>query len=106
MLTQVGAFHSYNGGLNQIIISDINQDGVPDVVVGPSYRSGFFLRLGAGLLQPTAIELGTPPITTYAVSIGDFNNDGSPTSRSLLTEKAASLFTPEPAAGASPLQLI
>ncbi len=77
-LTQAGMLYSYNFGLNQIVISDVNGDGIPDAVVGSLYGAGYFLGIGNGALQPTAVTFGSPPITTYAIAVGDFNNDGIP----------------------------
>ncbi len=59
-----------------VVVSDINRDGKPDVVVGDSDASTVAVLLGdgnGGLGAPTHHFVGHLP---YFIAVADFNNDG------------------------------
>ena len=68
-----------------IAVTDINQDGIPDLVLGgggPQGQVGVFFGNGDGTFQPIAISVfqsgGGNYVDIVALGVGDINGDGRP----------------------------
>lgn len=66
-----------NSSLRAVVVADVNNDGLPDVIVGDIARRGIVVLLGLGdgtLLPHKRIDVG--PVR--ALASADFNKDGKP----------------------------
>ncbi len=79
---QPGAEQVLDVGCSSIAIGDLDQDSIPDLVVGSSYwvdDERVFVLLGNGdATFQTAVDCAVGDDGYHAVAIGDLNNDGNP----------------------------
>ncbi|PQA59658.1 T9SS type A sorting domain-containing protein [Siphonobacter curvatus] len=69
-------FYPVTGEPNAIVVTDLNQDAKPDLVVSLSYgRVTILLGKGDGTFQ-TPFEVTSDYLTAQSLATGDFNNDG------------------------------
>jgi Bacterial Ig-like domain (group 3)/FG-GAP-like repeat len=58
-------------------LTDVNGDGIPDIIAGGSYGALVYIGNGNGTFQPYQEPVIGGFALTYAVNAGDFNNDGN-----------------------------